>query len=59
MSTCSISGVVGDVIAQCNILNGSAGYHYTMMLIDDEGSMLGSASGYVPENISCRNTSNF
>ena len=52
MSTCSISGVVGDVIAQCNILNGSAGYHYTMMLIDDEGSMLGSASGYVPENIS-------
>ena len=33
-------------------MNGSDGFHYTMMLIDDEGSMLGAASGYVPENTS-------
>ena len=52
ISTCSISGVLGDMIAQCTIMNGSDGFHYTMMLIDDEGSMLGAASGYVPENTS-------
>ncbi len=51
-ATCSISGAVEDAIAQCTIMNGTEGFHYTMMLIDDAGSMLGSASGYVSENTS-------
>ena len=52
MANCVISGALGDVIAQCNIVNGSGGFQYTMMLIDDEGSMLESASGYVSGNTS-------
>ena len=51
-ATCSISGAVEDAIAQCTIMNGTEGFHYTMMLIDDAGSMLGSASGYGSENTS-------
>ena len=50
VASCSISGAIGDVIAQCTIQNGTDGFHYTMMLIDDEGSMLGSSSGFVSEN---------
>ena len=51
-ATCSISGSVEDAIAQCTIMNGTEGFHYTMILIDDSGSMLGTASGYVSENTS-------
>ena len=49
-ASCSISGSVEDAIAQCTIQNGTDGFHYTMMLIDDEGKMLDSSSGFVSEN---------
>ena len=52
VATCSISGSLGDVIAQCTIQNGTDLFHYTMMLIDDEGSMLASDTGFVSENTS-------
>ena len=37
-------------MAQCTIQNGTDGFHYTMMLIDDEGRMLDSSSGFALEN---------
>ncbi|MEC9001203.1 MAG: FG-GAP-like repeat-containing protein [Candidatus Thermoplasmatota archaeon] len=51
-ASCIISGDLADAFAQCTIMNGTEGFHYTMMLIDDAGSMLGSASGFVSENTS-------
>ena len=49
-ASCSITGSVGDAMAQCTIQNGTDGFHYTMMLIDDEGRMLDSSSGFALEN---------
>ncbi len=37
-------------MAQCTIQNGTDGFHYTMMLIDDQGRMLDSSSGFALEN---------
>ena len=52
ISTCSISGPLEDVLAQCTIMNGTDRFQYTMMLIDDQGGMLSSSTGVVTENTS-------
>tara|TARA_Y100001970_G_scaffold71959_1_gene91361 strand:+ start:8573 stop:14245 length:5673 start_codon:yes stop_codon:yes gene_type:complete len=47
---CSLSGIFGDVNAECSIGNGTETFHYTIMLIDDQGRMIDSKEGIVGIN---------
>jgi len=51
-ATCTISGSVGSVDAECQVGNGTESFAFTVMLIDDEGSMLDSHDGFVAANTS-------
>ena len=46
-AVCSVQGELGAVVAQCSVLNGSDPFSFSMLLIDDGGSMLDSFSGTV------------
>jgi hypothetical protein len=46
-AVCSVQGELGSVVAQCSVLNGSNPFSFSMLLIDDGGSMLDSFSGTV------------
>ena len=49
-ATCTISGSVDSVDAECQVGNGTESFAFTVMLIDDEGSMLDSHDGFVAAN---------
>ncbi len=46
-AVCSVQGELGAVVAQCSVLNGSDPFSFSVLLIDDGGSMLDSFSGTV------------
>jgi hypothetical protein len=47
---CEILGSFEEVVAYCSIFNGTEPFSYSILLIDDRGAMLNSASGHVPAN---------
>ena len=47
---CNILGSFGEVVAHCSIFNGTEAFSYSILLIDDQGVMLDSASGQVSAN---------
>ena len=49
-ATCTIDGSVDSVDAECQVGNGTESFAFTVMLIDDEGSMLDSHDGFVAAN---------
>jgi hypothetical protein len=50
-ATCTIDGSVDSVDAECQVGNGTESFAFTVMLIDDEGSMLDSHDGFVAANM--------
>ena len=49
-ATCTIDGSAVSVDAECQVGNGTESFAFTVMLIDDEGSMLDSHDGFVAAN---------
>ena len=49
-ATCSITGSVDSVRAECTVANGTQPFSYTVILIDDEGKMLDSTEGNLDAN---------
>lgn len=49
-ATCSITGAIGSVRAECTVANGTQPFSYTVILIDDEGKMLDSTEGNLDAN---------
>ena len=49
-ATCSITGTVDSVRAECTVANGTEPFSYTVILIDDEGKMLDSTEGNMEAN---------
>ena len=49
-ATCVIDGSPDSVNAHCSVGNGTESFSFTMMLIDDEGSMLDDYDGIVAAN---------
>ncbi len=49
-ATCVIDGSADSVNAHCSVGNGTESYSFTIMLIDDEGSMLDSHDGFIAAN---------
>lgn len=49
-ATCSITGTVDAVRAECTVANGTKPFSYTVILIDDQGKMLDSVEGNLGAN---------
>ena len=49
-ATCSITGSVDSVRAECTVANGTQPFSYTVILIDDEGKMLDLTEGNLDAN---------
>ncbi|SVB91313.1 uncharacterized protein METZ01_LOCUS244167, partial [marine metagenome] len=47
---CNVLGTFEEVVAHCSIFNGTEAFSYSILLIDDQGVMLDSASGQVSAN---------
>ena len=52
MASCSIGGEVASVQASCTILNGTENFEFTIILYDDQGSMIDSISSDVGPGLS-------
>ena len=50
-ATCSITGNVVSVSAECTVANGTEPFSYTVILIDDQGKLLDSFEGRLGANV--------
>ena len=50
-ATCSITGNVVSVSAECTVANGTEPFSYTVILIDDRGNLLDSFEGRLGANV--------